>query len=130
MILKRYSVVEEGFWEYRIYDDEVEGCLDDYCFEDEECALKACKKLNGQLTEKSIYRRNEIKAKTMKIADKIKICINLPDVITSLCFEIDRNALMLENFILNCKGCELSEIEIDSKNLIKGITIMEAWINL
>lgn len=43
MILRRYSVVEEGFWEYRIYDDEVKGCLEDYCFEDEECALKACK---------------------------------------------------------------------------------------
>lgn len=126
MVLKRYSVVEEGFWEYRIYDDEVKGCLEDYCFEDEECALKACKKLNRQLSEKSVYRQNEIKAKTMKIADKTKICINLPDVETSLCFEIDRNALILEKFILNCKGCELSEIEIDSKDVIKEITIVEA----
>ncbi len=42
---------------------------------------------------------------------------------TSLCFEINKNALTLENFILNCKSCELSEIEIDSKNLIKTIVI-------
>lgn len=126
MILKRYSVVEEDFWEYRIYDAKIEGELDNYGFEDKDLALKACKELNGKLTEKSVYRNNEIKAKKMQIADKIEICIRLSDVETCLSFEIDRNALILENFILNCKGCELSEIEIDSKNLIKEITIMEA----
>lgn len=126
MILKRYSVIEEGFWEYRIFDDKIKGELDDYGFEDKDCALEASKELNRQLSKNSIYRQNEIKAKTMGIADKIKICINLPDAITSLCFEINRNELALENFISNCKNCELSEIEIDSKNLIKTITIMEA----
>lgn len=126
MILKRYAVVEEVFWKYRIYDDEIESKLNDYGFEDKESALKMCKELNRQLSEKSVYKQNEIKAKAMKIAGKIKICIRLSDMETCLCFEIDKNALMPDNFISNCKNCELYEIEIDSKNVIKEITIMEA----
>lgn len=126
MVLKRYSVIEEGFWEYRIFDDKIKGDLDDYGFEDKESALEKCKELNNQLSKKSVYRQNEIKAKTMQIADKIKICISLVDIETELFFEIDRNALTLKNFISNCKRCELSEIKIDSKNSIKIITITEA----
>lgn len=126
MILKRYAVVEEGFWEYRIFDNEIEGELDDYGFEDKEYALKAYKELNRQLCKKSVYKQNEIIAKAMKVADKIKICIQPANIESYLCFEIDKNALILDNFISNCRNFELYEIEIDSKNVIKEIIIREA----
>lgn len=126
MILKRYSVIQEGFWEYRIFDNEVVGNLDEYAYEYEEFAFEKCKELNRQLSKNSVYERNKAKAKTMKVSDKIKVCIQLADIKTSLSFEINGNALTLENLISNCKGCEISAVEIDSENKINEITVEEA----
>jgi len=125
MVLRRYSVFEEGFWEYSIVDDVIQGNLEDYIFEDKDEALKQCKIFNQIQRKNSIYKQNKLTAGDLEIAEKLNISINLPDC-TVLAFEINKNAKKLKNFISNCKCCEISVVENNIENKIEKIIIEEA----
>lgn len=125
MVLRRYSVAEEGFWKYSIVDDVIQGSLEDYEFEDKDEALKKCRNLNLRQRKNSIYKQNKLTAGDLEIAEKIKISINLTDC-TVFDFEINKNAKKLKDFISNCKYCEISAVENNIENKIEEIIIEES----
>ncbi len=125
MVLQRYSVFEEGFWEYSIFDDATQGPLEDWTFEDKYDALVECKNLNRRQRRSSIYKQNKAMAEKLKVSDNLRISIFLPDT-TRLSFMINKKAQKLEEFISGCKCCIISEVNNNSENKIEEIIIQEA----
>lgn len=124
MILKRYSVCKNSFWEYTIDDNELQGFLEDWCFEDKDAALKKCKELNLEQQKNSIYRQNEIIAQDLEVAEKIQIFIKLTDD-TYFVFKINPIKRKVKNFISEFENCGISEIKTNRDNKIKEIIIEE-----